>query len=455
MKKWYKNLNLCILIIMEYITIGLLGFLSLLLISIGIFIYFIIQKQAANSWQVAKNLIDTSTTPVNIISCCINGVNHCMSDSILATESNNYNSLATCVFLSTDNGANFANDIFPIPNLQIYGISSDGYTIAGIGQNLESGETSLWMTIDGSTTWNSIDVSGYVTIPYGVAMDISGTYLCICGNDTEDSIWYCNNNYDTDGNPIWTKSNAPNGYWLNITMSTDVDSNGVPLLSTALYSGNGDTIPDIYYSTDGCKTWTASGTLSTLLLSTIPNTNLSNCNGNNYPDIIYFNDTMSFVFQSMSKDGTYISVIVNTYVYISSDSGKTWSQSNTNPNITDWCTISVSSDGKTQLLCSNTNGVYQSTDYGQNWLLQDKATTAMYTNIINTHGTVTSWTSATIFDGGQIATTFQYFYYTFQSPPTMYILSTVGCVILFSIILILAFYYKLFSFTFEVTSNTT
>ena len=433
---------------MEIWTIVLIGFLSVLLIAIGLFIYFISQTQTQNAWQVSPWLISTSVTPVNNLSCWITGTNHCMSDAILADTSNNYNSCASAVYVSNDNGNTFSFDIFPIYNLQLYGVSSNGSVLAGIGQDLASGETNLWMSTDGNSTWNSIPTD--LTTPYGMSMDICGTYLCVCGVDPADSILVCNNNVDANGTLLWTLSDAPSGCWLNVLMSTSVDLTGRPILSTALYSGNNDTeVPDLYYSADGGLTWTASGTLSVLLQNTstnpINNTNTSNCNGAVNMNLSVLDPTMTFVFQSMSRDGTYVSVIVNTSVYVSSDRGKTWKQSNTDPSITDWCTISVSSDGKTQLLCSNTMGVYQSTNSGMNWILQKELSTAMTNTITNTFGTVTSWVGANLFDGGQSATTFEYFYYTYTKPPTLYLAMTILCSILLIALLVLALYFKWFT----------
>ena len=321
-------------------------------------------------------------------------------------------------------------------------MSYDGNKIAGISQELSSGKTDVWMSTDGNFNWNK--VSTPLTTPYGVAMDICGNYLCVCGNGSNDSIVYCNVN-----TMEWNDANAPSGNWLSVLTSKDTDSSGLPLLSTALYSGNGT--PDLYYSTDGCVTWTASTTLNTLLESTVANTNNSNCNKNNNRHI-NADPRMSFAFQSMSSDGTYITVIVNTFVYISWDSGITWRKSNT-PDITDWCTISVSSDGKTQLLCSNLYGVYQSTDYGMNWEPQTASTQAMLKHVNNISVTLTSWVCANIFEGGQSATTFEYFYYTYNTSPTMYVTITSVCSIIFIVLLILAIYYKWFTLQYSETPS--
>jgi len=406
-------------------------------------IVFIINTHSANAWQISPWIIDSSVTTVNNLSCCITGVNHCITDSILVDLSNNYNSSASAVYISNNNGKTFTYEIFPIFNLQVYGMSYDGNKIAGISQDLSSGKTDLWMSNDGNFNWNK--VSTPLTAPYGVAMDICGTYLCVCGNGSNDSIVYCNAN-----TMAWNNTNAPYGNWLSVLMSKDTDSSGLPLLSTALYSGNGT--PDLYYSTDGCVTWTSSTTLNTLLESTVSNTNNSNCNKNNNRHI-NADPRMSFAFQSMSRNGTYITVIVNTFVYISWDSGITWTKSNT-PDITDWCTISVSSDGKTQLLCSNLYGVYQSTDYGMNWEPQTASTQAMLKHVNNISVTLTSWVCANIFEGGQSATTFGYFYYTYNKPPTVYVTVTSVCSIIFIVLLILAIYYKWFTLKYPKTPSS-
>jgi hypothetical protein len=443
--------------------------LVLFVVAIVILVMWNIDEMNASSWQPNVWLIDSSITSANILSFCSSNNVHCISDAILACEENNYNSQASVVYLSTDGGETFTLEVFPIYNLQVYAVSNDGNTLVGISQDLSSNVTGLWMSSDGNTTWQPV-LQGVATtpittpivtprttpivtpittpmvtpqakmnMPYGIAMDKSATYLCVCGNNN-DGIWYSD-----DGGETWNVSNAPNGYWLCITMSSNVDSRGIPVVTSAMFSGNSTGLsPDIYYSQNGGKNWTSSATLSLLLQDTRnANENVSLTNniwGNNNAS-----PKMGFAYQSMSSDGKYQSVIVNTTVYISSDYGSSWESSETDEEVVDWCSISVSADGKTQLLCSNKNGVYQSTDYGNTWEIDQPLLDSDESNLQNIDGTSTYWINASLFEGGVNACTYNFFYYKYiDTKSTMYSIAIVMFSLLFIIVLYCAMYYNWF-----------
>lgn len=431
----------------------------LFLLLVGIVIFIIWYVKEISRWIVNSWMIESNTTSANILSVCSSGKNMCVSDAILAYKDNQYNSSASVVYLSNDSGKTFELEVFKINNLQVYAISDDGNTIVGISQDLSNNQTGVWMSSDGNTTWQQISMilsqeqSIQMHMPYGIAMDKSATYLCVCGNDN-DGIWYSD-----DSGKTWNESNAPHGQWLSIIMSTDVDSTtGIPLLTSAMFSGDssGNLVPDIYYSKDGGITWTPSITLSLLLLQDTENNNDNVSLTNHKRGYNHASPVMGFAYQSMSSNGKYQSIIVNTTIYISYDYGTTWKISITDTEVLDWCSISVSADGKTQVLCSNTNGVYESIDYGITWTQNVSLLEVDNVNIDNIDGTNTYWINASLFDGGIFACTYNFFYYKyFNTKSTLLFISIIALSFIFIILLSCAIYFKWFVIHSNIQTNTT
>jgi hypothetical protein len=389
-----------------------------------------VSKWSWSPWQMAKN--DTST---NILSYCTNGVYHCASDGITAISDTQFNSKSTFIYYSSDNGNSFQGDIFPIPNFRIGGITNDGSAIIGISQDLDvsmndvsMNECKLWVInyipYGGSIYDYFKNLPDTMHKPYATAMTSDGSCIYVAGNDN-DTICY-----STDSGETWANSNAPPGYWMHLVASRDISHDGHPLWMSAYYSGSSsNTLPDVYISSDGGMHWIPSSQQSTsdetslqsLLSGTpsIPNTNISITNGNTKKSdgITSVNNSsskMKFVSACISDSGQYHSAIINVALYISSDYGSNWTKINLiSPDLVihDWSSISCSADGKTQLICSNNEGVYESNDYGRTWVYQSQVqdATGMFSGAAPYDDTF--YTLTVQFDTGQCVTTTELFYY--------------------------------------------
>jgi hypothetical protein len=268
-------------------------------------------------------------------------------------------------------------------------------------------------------------------------MSPDGTYMCLAGNNN-DTIWYSH-----DTGHTWDEShNAPTGSWLKVLMST-ATSNGIPLCTTAFFSGNSTIHPNAYRSDDGGQHWDATS-LSGLLTDTSPNTNISNNNGK-----YQYNHTdphMQFVSACMSSTGQYQYAIINIVLYVSSDYGHTWdinsipSTDKYDNDITDWCSISCSSDGKTILLASEDDGVFQSTDYGKTWTFLQTVIEATGGDApqLNAPYDLSFFTSVYIFPGGKCVTTCLEIYYERDDMSPWWYYSEI--LVIVTIILLILFY---------------
>ena len=83
-----------------------------------------------------------------------------------------------------------------------------------------------------------------------------------------------------------------------------------------------------------------------------------------------------------------VSSVKNNGVYISRDSGSTWTLVSGLPNTGNWSSaVSVSADGQTMIVSSSTQGVYKSIDSGETWSLTNAPTTNNFTDVVmNTNG---------------------------------------------------------------------
>jgi hypothetical protein len=85
----------------------------------------------------------------------------------------------------------------------------------------------------------------------------------------------------------------------------------------------------------------------------------------------------------MSYSGKYITAVSYGYIYISSDFGQTWTQSDA-PN-RNWENISMSATGKFQTASINNpslgGGIWRSQNWGVNWTISSASQTNTYTGV--------------------------------------------------------------------------
>jgi hypothetical protein len=135
---------------------------------------------------------------------------------------------------------------------------------------------------------------------------------------------------------------------------------------------------------------------------------------------------MGFVSPCMSYSGRHHYVIITTFVYASMNSGTTWVQLSIPEDITDWISISCDKTGKKVVLCSQQSGVYTSYNYGKTWVA-DNVLQKAYTNYMDTE----LWMGVQCIQDGTMALSYSTIYLTYQSKPTLLLLSiflTLCCV---------------------------
>jgi len=396
-------------------------------------IYYTYNNYKNNSWSVSSynnNLVSYSSL-VNPISIASYGSYIYITDSILATEVNYYNSKYTVVYSSSDNGNTFGVDLFPeINNLTIGSVSSDGTTLVGISHDTSNGITGIYSSQDSSTTWQPIMYDGskstlVMNTPYSISMDSNGTYLCVCGNNT-DGIWYSSDTGDT-----WTQStSAPIGIWSSVCMSKEISTTtGYPLVTIAYFCGITSTDlsnASVYLSYDAGATWMVSPSFaSTLYANTLATTtNNTNCSLYNIQPSLSVSTlnrapiVMGFVSPCMSYSGTYHYVIITTFVYASMNRGATWIQLSIPEDITDWISISCDETGKKVILCSEQSGIFTSFDYGSTWVA-DTVLLKTYTDYMDSE----LWVGVHCIQDGTIAVTYSTIYLTYKTKPTLLLLS--------------------------------
>ena len=135
-----------------------------------------------------------------------------------------------------------------------------------------------------------------------------------------------------------------------------------PSLSGTHY-GDGSNLSGVIktqYTPPGIATFTSSVSAPTLYASTINLLDL----GTGAKD-----SNRSWYSVAMSSDGTkQTAVVYNGQIYISSDSGNTWTPKDSNRS---WCAVAMSSDGTKQTAVVDNGQVYVSTDSGNTWTPKD------------------------------------------------------------------------------------
>jgi len=248
------------------------------------------------------------------------------------------------------------------PLLQ-YQSSSINYATLGSSYTVATGPTaSFWLDI-------AISYSGKIQVAL----------------ETTTSKMWLSSDYGVN----WTNTYSPVGMGGTLT-SVKISPNGLYGMIT--------TTADIYYSRDGFLTavnWGIAGLWQACALNyageyavaIIKDTTA--CVIRVWTD--YFTNSYvafsssGFLFQdvAMSYSGRYITAVSYGYIYISSDFGQTWTQSDA-PNRY-WENVSMSATGKFQTASINNTGlgggIWRSQNYGVNWTISSASTSNTYSGV--------------------------------------------------------------------------
>ena len=236
--------------------------------------------------------------------------------------------------------------------------SSDGLTLFALNEYQK-----YYLSTDGGATWAQTgpkDGGGqYLSKEWqGIAMSADGRYLIVSDyNNPYDSNPSGRLYLSTDRGTTWTETgpkdgggNYANKHWVT-TLSSNSDG-------AYLYAGEGDyySAGRLYVSTDSGLTWVETGPKD---------------GGGNYINR-YWGGISS------SSNGKYVLAANNSALYTSDDFGATWAASVPagSTGTENWYGISVSGDGSHLIASASYNGksdvhdgrIYVSTDHGASWI---------------------------------------------------------------------------------------
>jgi hypothetical protein len=231
-----------------------------------------------------------------------------------------------------------------------------------------------------SENWTSISMSG------------SGQYQTVISNNI-----YVSSNYGES----WMNKNS-----LSSLKSVSLSTTGQYQIVCKLFSSLGD----IWISSDYGNNWsniqieiTSTYLYSTGISSTgqyqiiggfigsssLSKVYVSSNYGQTWNDIILLSVATS-IYVSISSTGQFqTAVAFSDFIYISSDFGKSWVLSPTQPTSKSWSSVSVSSTGQFQTAVASGDFIYISSDFGKSWILSP------------TQPTSKSWSSVSVSSTGQ------------------------------------------------------
>jgi hypothetical protein len=243
--------------------------------------------------------------------------------------------------------------------------SDDGTKLAAVVNN-----GNIYLSTDSGTTWSVATNAGSRSWRH-ITSSADGTKLV--ATVTNSSIYY-----STDSGATWTASNSGSRNWGQVDSSSD----GSKLIASAGFALN------LFYSTDYGATWastTAAGARdwTSVAISADGTRMLAGVNTGDVYKSLNSGATWGpngitpriFTSVSMSSNGTKMFAALQTtnfapdYIYYSVNSGSNWSFFS-NLGVKSWNSIDVSSDGSV-IVAGVTNGnIYLSTDSGITWTAQ-------------------------------------------------------------------------------------
>lgn len=261
--------------------------------------------------------------------------------------------------------------------------SSNNWYLTEIGGNSTNAvatprQGNIYSTSDLGATW--ISRGNYQTwAASGASSDGQHFALGVYGGH----IWT-----SSDAGVTWTQQlNSPSENWTSISISND----GSKILAS--HETSGSTTTSIARSSDFGVTWTSSSNITTLYACGITsvansdNGNIAVATGGSYTCLgyIYISTDSGATWTSLgvsgkwkdsvvSSDGTKMAVAgaFANYIYVSNDAGATWN-SRTGSGSRDWLAISGNSNLSTLIAAVSSGYIYTSRDFGVNWTQESDA----------------------------------------------------------------------------------
>jgi photosystem II stability/assembly factor-like uncharacterized protein len=246
-----------------------------------------------------------------------------------------------------------------------------------------SAKSTIWDGSGNSNNWNSV---------YTTVNTMSGTqYLYLTGGTLNGGLTgtaaifevLSGSNLYGDGQFL---TNLTIGSYLSSTGGTLTGALSAPALS-GTHFGDGSNLTRVF-GTDTTKLPLSGGTLLGDLILSVTRPN---------EDWTPIQPQSNWNSIAISDDGTkQTAVITGDYIYVSTDSGNTWTAKATD-SIRTWYTVAMSSDGTKQTAIENGGQIYVSTDSGNTWDPKD-SNREWYSVAMSSDGTK----QTAVENGGQI-----------------------------------------------------
>ena len=212
----------------------------------------------------------------------------------------------------------------------------------------------LYISNDYGATWSKISSNFFTNTNFSsLSVSYSGQYQTICSRNIIDGKIY----YSKDYGVMWNLSDIQPQNWVGVACSTTGKYQIALVESFTISSGN-----PLYYSTNYGETWNQNTDCSLNL----PFTSCAISSNGQYQTIIY----------SLNAAGGSGPSIMESGIYYSANSGKTWNQADASSKISYklYTRVAMSGDGKYQTVVSGyymSGYIYYSSDYGATWTKSD------------------------------------------------------------------------------------
>jgi photosystem II stability/assembly factor-like uncharacterized protein len=200
----------------------------------------------------------------------------------------------------------------------------------------------IYTSPDYGTTW----ISNTVPTEYWSSVGSSANGSNLVAVATNGVIYYSTNM----GN-IWTLANAPNENWISVSSSADGS-----LLAAVATRG------PVCISTNSGNTWFTNSTINNSGSVVMKSGSVLKPDAGSNPS------PTNWQAVACSADKTrVVAGVYGGYIYISTDSGMTWTAS-TNAPYANWQAVASSADGTKLVAAINNGSIYTSMDSGTTWV---------------------------------------------------------------------------------------